>query len=485
TFGHNAALAAIVGSPRRLDTIGGTVGWRVFGLLIILGAVWGMMAATRALRREEDAGRWELLLAGATARGRAAAQALAGLAAGWFVLWAVTVAFTVAAGLSPRVGFSVSESIYYATAVCASAAIFLAIGAVCSQMAGTRRQANGCAAAAFAVAFLVRMAADSVSGLGWMRWMSPLGWVENMRPLTGTQPLALVPIALLVGAAATLTVWLAGRRDAGSAVLAPRRSPRAEMRLLGSPLRFAIRLERWVVLAWIGGIALLALIFGVVARSAATASAELNESLVRQVGRLGGHHGGAAAAWVGYEFIYVAALVAFAAAGQIAAMRGEEADGQLENLLARGLGRRAWLAGRLGVGLALVLACGIAAGLAGWAGLAGSASGVGLAAMMQADLNPVALAVFVLGLGTLLYGLLPRLAAPILYGVILWSFLVEAVGSSFTSSHLLLDTALLSHLGPVPAAALNWGAIAWLGGAGVLAALAGSVAFGRRDLAGA
>ena len=47
--------------------------WRTFGLL----------TATRLMRREEDSGRWELLLAGQTTRRRAAVQAVAGLAAGW------------------------------------------------------------------------------------------------------------------------------------------------------------------------------------------------------------------------------------------------------------------------------------------------------------------------------------------------------------------------------------------------------------------
>ncbi len=67
-FGANAGFAAVIGSARRLDTIGGFVAWRVFGLLIIVGAIWGLLTATRLLRGEEDAGRWELLLSGRTTR---------------------------------------------------------------------------------------------------------------------------------------------------------------------------------------------------------------------------------------------------------------------------------------------------------------------------------------------------------------------------------------------------------------------------------
>jgi ABC-2 type transport system permease protein len=213
TFGGNAAFAAVLGPAHRLDMVGGEVAWRVFGLLIIVGAIWGLLTATRLLRGEEDAGRWELLLAGRTSRRHATVQAIAGLAAGFAVLWALTAGFTVAAGLRSSVGFSVSASLFYAVAATASTATFLAIGALTSQLGPTRRQANGLASAVFGASFLIRMVAGSVGGLAWMRWASPLGWIENLRPLTGSRPLALVPVVPVVAAAVGAAVTLAGRRD--------------------------------------------------------------------------------------------------------------------------------------------------------------------------------------------------------------------------------------------------------------------------------
>lgn len=75
------------------------------------------------------------------------------------------------------------------------------------------------------------------------------------------------------------------------------------------------------------------------------------------------------------------------------------------------------------------------------------------------------------------------LAAPILYTSILWSFLIEIIGSTSTSNRWLLDTAILTHLGPVPATSLHWTAIAWLTGLAVIATLSGLAAFNRRDVA--
>ena len=481
SFGSNTGMAAIIGPGRRLDTIEGFVAWRMFGLMVIVGAVWGLLTATRLLRGEEDAGRWELLLAGRTSRRHAAAQGLVGLAAGLAALWTVTAALTVAAGARPSVGFPVSASLFYATAGTATAAMFLAVGALTSQLSPTRRQANGLAAAVLGVCFGIRLVADSVTGLAWARWASPLGWVENLRPLTGSQPLALVPILLLVAAAAAATVTVAGRRDLGAGLLTRAESGQVNTRFLGGPVVLVARLERWVALAWITSLGLVALVFGLVARVAGEANVGV-APIEQAVGRLGGNASGAAA-WIGYEFLFIAALVAFAAAGQISAVRSEEADGHLDNLLARPVSRASWLAGRLGFAVLLIVAAGLASGLGGWIGLATRTGDIGLVEMLQAGLNVAVPAVFVLGVGTVLFGLLPRLAAPILYGLVLWSFVVEIIGANLTTRQWILDTSVLTHLGPVPASATNWTAVAWLTGLGVAAALIGIAAFHRRDLA--
>ncbi len=154
----------------------------------------------------------------------------------------------------------------------------------------------------------------------------------------------------------------------------------ASTRLLGGSFPLVVWLERWVALAWIGEFALFALIFGMTARSAAGAHGGAS-TFEQQIARMGGHQGGATGAWIGYEFVYLAALIAFAAAAQISAMRGEEADGRLDNLLARHLNRGTWLAGRLGFRAALVLVAGLAAGLAGWIGVVGWHSGIGFGVM--------------------------------------------------------------------------------------------------------
>ena len=482
SFADNGGIAAVSGEARQIDTLGGFLAWRTFGLLLVLAAVWGLLTSTRLLRGEEDAGRWELLLSGRTARRDATLQGLVGLAAGYAALWLSTAAITVAAGSRPTVGVGVGDALFYATAATAGGAVFLGVGAVTSQLADTRRRANVLGTAVLGVAYALRMVADVVSGWDWLRWASPLGWVENLHPLTGNEAPPLGIIAVVVAACAWVAVRAAGRRDVGAGLWSRPRTPASHLRLLGSQSGLSTRLERGVGVGWVASIGLIALVFAWVARAAG--ASQMDDSAVTEtVTELGGQ-GTGAAAWIGYEFIYLAGVLCFAAAGQVAAMRTEEADGHLDNLLSRTVSRRDWLLGRLGVALGLIAAAGLAAGLGGWLGLAGTGD-VGPGDMLRAGFNVAVPAVLVLGVGTMLLGLAPRLAVPALYAFVLWSVLGSIFGTSLIDSRWVLRTAVLTDLTPVPAAGLDWTAIGVLGALSVVAAWIGVVAFDRRDLAAA
>lgn len=106
TMGADVGSQAIFGPARHLDTVAGYTAYHAVGILGLIVAVWGLLAATRLLRGEEQAGRWELMLAGQTTRRRAAAAALAGLGIGLLTLWAVAAVATVAIGRSADARFS-------------------------------------------------------------------------------------------------------------------------------------------------------------------------------------------------------------------------------------------------------------------------------------------------------------------------------------------------------------------------------------------
>ena len=462
----------------------GFTAFKVSMTLLLLGAVWGLLTSTRLLRGEEDDGRWELLLAGQTTRRRAAAQALAGLGAGACALWALTAILTVGVGLDPSVRIAAGPALYFALAMTVTAVMFLAVGALASQLASTRRQAASYAAAFLGACYAVRMIADAGVGLPGLIWASPLGWAEELRPFAGPQPLALLPIAAFTLVVAVAAVRLAGLRDAGAGILADRARSAPRLRLLGGPAGLAIRLARPVVLGWWIAIALSALLFGLIARSAgSTISGSSAQGVLAKLGA----SGSGTDAVLGVCFLVLAVLIAFAAAGQVTAARSEESSGRLDHLLVGPVSRSRWLGGRLLVAVAVLLAGGAGAGVFAWLGAASQHSGTSLATLLEAGLNLVPPAIAIGGIGVLAFGAWPRRTAAVVYTVLAWSALADIAGGfggSGPASRWLLDTSVFHQMTSAPAASPNWTANGIMVAIGVACALLGGVAFNQRDLAG-
>jgi len=478
-FGSNKATTALFGPTPDLQTVGGFTVFKVSMTLMVIGAVWGLLTSSRLLRGEEEAGRWDLLVAGETTLRGAAGQALAGLGAGAAALWAVTAVISAIVGQSSRVDIGVGPALFLALALVSPAVMFLAVGAVTSQLAPTRRLAAGWAAVVLGVSYGLRMLGDAGLGLHALSWLSPLGWTEQLRPLTSNHPAPLIPIAAFTAALAAVAIVLAGVRDAGASLVPDRAQRAPRLRLLGGQFGLSARLVGGTALGWILALALIGLLFGLVAQGAGPT---LNGTSVQQVLDKLGASGGGVGAYLGVTFLFVAVIVSFAVAGQVGAAKAEESEGRLDHLLARPLSRTRWLTGRVGLGLALALAGGIAGGLFTWLGAATQHTGFGAGRLVAAGVNAAVPGVFFLGLGTLLLGLWPRAASAGVYAVLAWSLLVELVGGIGAISHWLLDTSVFHHVASAPAVPIDWTTNFVLLAVAALAALVGAAAFARRDL---
>ena len=78
----------------------------------------------------------------------------------------------------------------YAVGVTFLTLTFVAVGAVTSQLFGSRRRAVGTAGGVLGVSYVIRMIADGTQDSEWLRWASPLGWVETLRGVRLEQPAA-------------------------------------------------------------------------------------------------------------------------------------------------------------------------------------------------------------------------------------------------------------------------------------------------------
>jgi polyether ionophore transport system permease protein len=473
SFGTNPGLRLLYGEPHNIATVSGYTAWRVGGVLAIAAAVFGLLAVVRALRGEEEAGRAELTLAGIVSRRAAYLSALAAIGAATLILWAAEFAGFAFGGL-PLAG-----SAYLALATVSVIPVFAGVGAVTSQLASTRRIALEIGGGAVALFFLLRVIADTVAGTGWLRWLTPLGWAEEMRPFAGPRPVVLL---LPVAASALLllvAVRLGATRDIGSGLL-PERGGGTSLRLLSSPTAQALRSQRDSLIAWAGSFAVFAFILGVV--SSSVSSSGIPPGVDKQIAKLGA---GSITSTSGYLalifFVYVLGVSLFVCA-QLGSARREEAGQQLETLLALPVGRTGWLAGRLllAAGGAAVIASLI--GLLTWAGVVAGGSSGSFGQILEAGANCLPVAALFLGVATLAYAAAPRAAAAISYGLLVLSFLWQAVGALLGAPSWLVGLSPFEHVGLVPAEPFRAIDAVVMIGIGVAAAAVGLAVFRRRDL---
>jgi polyether ionophore transport system permease protein len=481
TLGGNAGLQALFGQARDLFTTQGFVAWRTAGVIAPVAAIWGLLSATRLMRGEEEAGRWEILLAGAVTPGRAALACLAALGGAIGAAWALTAATAVGIGVLGY-GFPLTGALFLALALVCPAAIFMAIGAVASQLAATRRQAATIGAAVFGLALILRMAADSSSGADWLHWSTPLGWVEELHPLTGSQPAALLPILALVTGLCGLAVWLASRRDLGASLLPARDRAAPDPSLLGSTTAQALRSARGNLIGWAAGVGVAAFAFGLIAKSVAEAVKGSPEAVAETKGL--GANISTAEGYLGLTFLFLIVAIALYGASQVSATREEESSGRTEELFAQPVRRVGWLAGRLAVALGGMAILSAIAALLGWAGGAAGGAETPIGETLLGGLNAMPIAILFLGIGTLALGLIPRETTAVAFGAVTLTFLLAIVGETLQAPGWVLDLSPFHHLAVVPGGSIEVGASLTMVAIGAAAAALGVLVFERRDVVG-
>ena len=479
-FGKNVGISALVGPARQIGTVPGYTAWRCLAILAVIGAVWGVLISTKLTRGEEEAGRWELLLVGQTTRREGALGALAGLGAGLLTLWCTASALTVLVGRSAKVGIGPGAALYFTLAVVSGALMFLAVGAFCAQLATSRRQSASYAAIILGASYALRMVADTSTSLGWLRWTTPLGWIEELQPLTSPRPAALVPITIFTVAMAAGTVYLAGHRDLGAGVLADHASVEEVRALPTSSFGLAVFLSRSTLIAWTVSIVAYGLLLGGIAKSGGRII-NSSKTLARDFARLGVS---GAQAYLSVALLIMAVALAFVAVGLVSAARKEESSGQLDNLLVRALSRETWFGQRVALGTVVLVLGGLLAGFATWLGATLDHSSVGFVSMISAGPNVAVPAFLLFGLGVFALAVAPRLVNFVLYGLLVWFFLIEIVGGVVKANHWVLDLSAFHQMASAPAMPIAWTANEVMIALALVSAGLGVIVFSRRDLLG-
>jgi ABC-2 type transport system permease protein len=446
TTGQDTGLAVLLGPVSGIGTVGGYTVYKGFLMLTTIGAVWGVLAATRLLRGEEDAGRWQLLLSGATTPGRATAATLAALGAAVGVVLAGSTGLLLLVVRNPDLDLTVAGTLAYGASTALVPAVFVGVGAVCSQLGRSRRAANGLALSILGATFLVRMVADAEHRTSWLLWLTPFGWSERVRPYRedDLRPVALAAVA--TAALAALACVLATRRDTGGGLLATRDVTPLRPWGLRSPLGLGARLQAPVVLGWCLGAVAAGFCMGIVSR---VVTGDLPESFGDALSRFG-LRGAVLDQFLALSFLFVGSVIALVPVSTIGAAVDDETTGRVVHLLSRPVTRGRLLAGHLLLGVVAVVASAVLAGVATWAGAAVQSVGLALGTCLAAALNVVPAALVVLGVGALVLAVRPRAAVPAVYTVVLGSLVAQTLGGVLGDAPWLERLSVLHWSAQVP-----------------------------------
>jgi ABC-2 type transport system permease protein len=449
-IGRNPALAVLYGKPFDLTTIGGLTSWRmgVFGALLL--AIMSIVTVNRHTRAEEEAGRYELIGAGAVGRHAPLIAVLR------FVIGAQCAIGAVIGLVLVVVGEPASGSFLLGFSMASGGWVFAGVAAITAQLTDFGRSAAGLAFTALGGAYLVRAIGDEsgANGPTLLTWLSPLGWTEQTQPYAGDRWWVLAPAAAGTAALLAVAFRLAARRDLGSGIVPARPGPARGGELLRSVSALSARLQRGNLLGWAIGL----LLGGAVLGSIADSIGELlgSSARVQQLfERMGGQHG-IENAYLAAAMNIIGLVVACYAIQTTVRLRTEETSGRLEPLLATATGRLRWAASHLAYPLLgsalLLLIAGAGAGLAhgGRSGELGSQ----LVQLMGAGLIQVTAVWVVVGLTVAAYGFAPRATAYVGWTAVGVCVLLQELGPILKLSHWITDVSPFAQVPRAPGVAV-------------------------------
>jgi ABC-2 type transport system permease protein len=475
---ESSAVRMLQGVPGNADTAGGFAVWDAGWMILLIVAVWSALTITRLTRGEEDSGRAEL----AFSRPVTTAQSLvAGLSA-----MAIGLAGMAGAVALPLVvlGEPVAGALLWGAGLAGFGAVVTTVGAAVAQLVEPRRRAASVALGLVAVAFLLRVVANSADDRAWVLTTTPFGWVDRLHafsrdrwwwlaaPVVAT--LLLVPTALA----------LSGHRDTGAALVRSRATRRSSVHLLGSATAFGWRMTTGALLAWAATLAVTSLVFGLMTGALVDFIKE-DESYRRMLESMGVDMAVPLVGFTSYLAESLALAFASFAGWRLGATRQEEADGHLDNLLPRGVVRWRWLAvtAVLAYVAASVLVLVSGAGL--WAGAWLVDAPVTVSQVAEPMAGTLPLAALFTGLAVLTFGVAPRLTVGVPVTLAVVGYLLDTFGTLLEWPDWLLSASPFHHLARLPGAPMTLTSVLVMSAIGVVAAAAGVMAFARRDIRGA
>ena len=392
------------------NTIAGATIWRIRISTVIIMSILSVVLVINNTRKDEDQGRLELLRAGAVG-------SKAPLTAVLIKVWGANLLGGGGMALGfMAAGFPAAGSLTAGLATALSNCCIAALAAMAAQIAPNARLARGFSFAAIAFLFVWQIIAN-ITGNERLLLGTPFGWCAYARPYAGENfwlfAFALPVIALLT----VISYILLGKRDMGGSYIRERSGRPYARPSLNSSLALAWRLQRGMLFVWVAAYAIMGLIIAALVPS-------INKMLdgTAFLPQLSAVLGGAGYAFLAIlAYILTQVLTAYAIMA-ILRIREEESLTRTELVLSAAVSRWRYAAGHLFIAF---IGSAVAIGIFGYC--------IGDFAACIARLPAVWL---IASVTVFLYGLAPRAAAPVGWGLFgtllvmefLWE--IRAIGNS-------------------------------------------------------
>lgn len=455
--------------------------YKSIALTTIIVSVWSLLTVTRLLRGQEEDGRLEPLLAGAVSRRSVTAHTLIGF--GYSFMTAFTIAWIMIAGLGalPNVGLAPESAALLTLGVFLPGIFFAAFGVLSSQLALTRSRAVAYGLIPLLFLFMIRGAANSVSDWNWLKQWSPFGWTDLLNAVRHPAPEWIIPTAIFAPLFIACGLYFVGRRDFGSSILPQSTVAKSRLFLLGSDFKLSIRQNIVTFVAWCAGTLAYAGLLASVAKVGADALAS-SPTFTQVMSKLGGTYDDLVIAFLGFGGLFTALILLVMTAVCFGNLRGQEAKGYLDNFLVQPIRRSKWLLGRIVIILSMATIISLLTGYIIWQIASAQGVVISLSIMMQNALALTGTIILLIGIGTLLYGLLPRFTSIGMFVVIIWAFIVDVLKSLLSLNDWIDKTSLLHYITFAPTKSPDWSTFAWLVGIGAVLIAAGVWRFTQRDI---
>lgn len=477
----NPTMRALLGPPYDLGTAGGFTFWRVGTFVAAAAAMMAALGVIRATRAEEEAGRVELVRAGAVSRTVPLAAGIA-LSLAACLTTGVLIAVLLLAANTPAAGAWASG-----LGIALTGAMFTGVGAVFAQVFPSARTARvwslGIALGGLYLARAMVDGGGSSSTLDAWRWAMPLDWAALARPYAGERWwVLLLPLAVTVVLVA-LAFWLEAIRDHGAGIMAESLGAGAAAPYLSGAIGLSWRLQRVSMIGWTVGILLSAVGMG----SLSTSLDQMfdgQEQIVEMLRKMGGGTSEIRDAFFVAMLGIMATVITVSGVMALSRLRAEEVDGRAEVMLATATSRWRYALSTLVPAVVLPVVLLVATGaLMPVAQAVSEGSGSIVGAVTQGALALIPGIIVVMGLAMLLIGVVPRLYG-IVWALLGWSMIASWIMPLFDLPDWVSKLHPWGYLPHLPSEPMHWVAFTVELVAGLAMMGLGLLGYRRRDIAG-